>query len=383
MAVSRGRERMVVETEWADPGFFSQQSPVRNLFRVVRQMVVRPAGHKTMPTKSGLVLILLTVGIGSAAYNTASNILFITLALLLSCLLLSGLLSWVNFKGLRWRLLAEPHVRAGEPTPVAIEVHNEKKWLPTYSLWFTLDARASEDSTALYLDRRLDGGSSLPLQWLLSPRRRGIETIAIRQLRSQFPFGFLRKTIDLDQTRELTVWPARIDYRFQPQGGEFARRDGTARLRTGGGTELMNVRPYRAGDPTRLIHWKASARQHKLLVREMEEEHRDTFLLYLETDSRQWTNPAQFETLCSLAASLAEDLFRAEQLRGAAVDHEPVHTIRRVSDLHAFLDRLARLEPNPSGSPSAPPMGGSVIRFGPGEGNHVSLYVGSNPAGTT
>ena len=59
-----------------------------------------------MPTVPGLVLIGLALGIGSAAYNAASNILFITLSLLLACLILSGVMSWLNLRGVCWRAAA-------------------------------------------------------------------------------------------------------------------------------------------------------------------------------------------------------------------------------------------------------------------------------------
>ncbi len=85
--------------EWADPGFFTNQSRTRNFFRILKQLVFPPEGHKTLPTPVGIVLIALSLGIGSAAYNTSSNILFMTLSLLLSSLLLSGILAWLNFKG--------------------------------------------------------------------------------------------------------------------------------------------------------------------------------------------------------------------------------------------------------------------------------------------
>ena len=52
--------------------------------------------QRFLPTLSGTLLITVTIGIGVAAYNTSNNILFITLSLLLSCLILSGLLSWMN-----------------------------------------------------------------------------------------------------------------------------------------------------------------------------------------------------------------------------------------------------------------------------------------------
>ena len=87
------------EVTWADPGFFTRQSRTRNVLRVLKQLVIPPEGHKTIPTPSGIVLIMLSLGIGSAAYNTSSNILFMTLSLLLSSLLLSGILSLAQLQG--------------------------------------------------------------------------------------------------------------------------------------------------------------------------------------------------------------------------------------------------------------------------------------------
>ena len=50
-------------------------------------------GQRIMPTISGVLMITVSLGIGSAAYNTSNNILFITLSLLLACLIGSGVMS--------------------------------------------------------------------------------------------------------------------------------------------------------------------------------------------------------------------------------------------------------------------------------------------------
>ena len=89
--------------------------------------IIFPARHhRIKPTLTGLVLIGLALGIGSAAYNTASNILFITLSLLLACLILSGVMSWLNLKRVCWRLLLQPPLRAGQEAPVTLELWNRK-----------------------------------------------------------------------------------------------------------------------------------------------------------------------------------------------------------------------------------------------------------------
>ncbi|MEJ1974381.1 MAG: hypothetical protein WDM96_18585 [Lacunisphaera sp.] len=84
--------------------------------RLVWTLVFPKRRHRIALTIPGLFLMGLALGIGTAAYNTASNILFITLSLLLACLLLSGLLSWFNFMGMSWRLRPPGAWRAGHET---------------------------------------------------------------------------------------------------------------------------------------------------------------------------------------------------------------------------------------------------------------------------
>ena len=78
-----------------------------------------------VPTVSGVLLIGLSLGIGMTAYNSSNNILFITLALMLACLILSGVLAWFNFSKVRWQI-ARP--------ALALELVNGKTFLPTYGL---------------------------------------------------------------------------------------------------------------------------------------------------------------------------------------------------------------------------------------------------------
>ncbi len=369
------------DVTWADPGFFTRQSRSRNVLRVLKQLVIPPEGHKTIPTPSGIVLIMLSLGIGSAAYNTSSNILFMTLSLLLSSLLLSGILSWLNFKGTRWRLVLEPHFRAGELTPIKIELTNEKKLLPSYSLWFDIRTAIGNESHRMYLEERLDPSSATELRWMFEPKCRGKETIEIKGLSTQFPFGFLKKIIGGSMDREVAVWPARIDYEFRPALGNHGHLAGNTVLKPGSGTELINLREYQPGDPQRLVHWKASARQQRLLVREMCEENQDAYMLFLETQTSLWTREEQFENLCCFVGSLAEDLYMSNRLWGAAINDEPAFPIKRLNDLHAFLEKLSLLQPVDHYIPLDEVMGATIITFHPGTGNRIFANVGGNKEG--
>ncbi len=368
--------------EWADPGFFTNQSRTRNFFRILKQLVLPPEGHKTMPTTVGVVLIVLSFGIGMAAYNTSSNILFMTLSLLLSSLLLSGILAWINFKGTQWRLNLEPHFRVGEVTPIRIELSNDKKLLPTYSLWFRVKAKVSRESKCIYLHDRLDAGTTRELNWILELKNRGTEIIEVAGLETQFPFGFLRKVIGGGISREGVVWPRRIDYKFSPKLGKRGHQPGNTLRKPGSGPELINLRSYKVGDPQRLVHWKASARQQRLMVRQMSEENQDAYLIFLETPLSKWQPGEQFEKLCAFAGSLAEDLYMQNRLWGTAINDDVVLPIKRINDLHYFLQKLAKLQPLEQYNPVNDIMGATIITFTSDNGNQVKAYVGGNEAGS-
>ncbi|HEV8073079.1 MAG TPA: DUF58 domain-containing protein [Opitutaceae bacterium] len=361
----------VMAADWGGPGSSVRWWRDFKWSTLLWSLVFPARPESIAPTVPGLLLIALSLGIGSAAYNTGNNILFIALALLLSCLILSGVLSWLNFSGLRWRLATGPALRVGRDAAVALELRSEKKILPTYGLWFDLRAVNSsygtdrtyaepgekksvreilaavdkaETRARLFLHDRLDAGEEAHLEWIFQPARRGVLRLELAGVGSLFPFGFLRKTLRGGLRRELVVWPAPVEYRGgsaatvrRPQAGEHVARVGSS-------ADLLALRRYESGDSHRLIHWKASARLGKLVVRQFAAERAEGFTLWLRTPAEVWTRSEQFELLVSFAATLAEDLFRAGKLRCAAVNDEPPVAVRGVRDLEEFMDKLAVVE---------------------------------------
>jgi uncharacterized protein (DUF58 family) len=414
-----GREVADPSVDWAGPGAGRRRARFR--WNELLWALIFPArNQRIMPTVPGLVLIGLALGIGSAAYNTASNILFITLSLLLACLILSGVMSWLNLRGACWRLLLQPPLRASQETPVTLELWNRKRWLPTYGLWFDLSARpvplgpqrpestvtttSGEFRTAwarmeqltaratLRLRERLDPGGQLRLDWLFTPARRGIVRVELASVGSLFPFGFLRKSHGTLLRREAVVWPAPVEYRILRSAAAVRQTDGERVTRPGSGDDLLALRRYQPGDSHRLIHWKASARLQQLLVRQFAAESAEGFSLWLETAPAVWKREEQFELLCRLAATLAEDLFTSGRLNSAAVNAAEPITVRRVRDLESFLDQVAVLEfktaPPPSpGSGSATPFPATrsrrnIITFAPEGSRGVAAYVDGDKTAT-
>lgn len=331
-------------TPWAQPGFFRGRSRLRNAGRLLWQLFRPPRGHRTRPTRTGVVLILMALAVGTAAFNTAHNILYLGLSLLLGSLLVSGVMSWLNFAGCRWRLRVDPHGRVGESLPVAVELANTKRWLPTYGLNLSVELSSERDPLSIILDGRLGPGCERVLEGLLHPSSRGRHSLALADLASAYPFGFLHKSILGSVSTEVLIWAPRVDVRLQIDRLSSAHRPGNWRSRQGAGSELLNLREYRPGDPMRAIHWKATARTGHMMVRETVEEASAEFVLLIETHSSQW-DERSVDRLAAVASTVAEDLYMAQRLGGVLFNGQELVPTRRLGELHEVLSRLAVIAP--------------------------------------
>jgi uncharacterized protein (DUF58 family) len=373
-------------------------------------------GHRIMPTVSGVLLIGLSLGIGTAAYNSSSNILFITLSLLLACLILSGVLSWLNLRGVRWRLRVAGPLRAGHDATAALELRNRKNFLPTYGLWFDFAARTPEagviqraESTVtaewgevkaalaraeaaaaagtVALRARLEPQGDARLEWSFKPEKRGLLRVELVSVGSLFPFGFLKKDVGTDLRADLVVWPAPVEYRRHALAAARRPSGGDRVARAGSSGDLLALRRYSAGDSHRLVHWKASARMRTLLVRQFAAESAEGFSLWLRTDAAVWTRAEQFELLVSFCATLAEDLFRGGRLLTVAIDAAAPLPVRQIYDLESFLNQLAVVRPVAAAGPR-PGEGDfassvakqNVLTFAPDGARGVAAYVDGQKA---
>jgi uncharacterized protein (DUF58 family) len=381
--------------EWDGPSIRVRQPGRWSEF--LWSLVYPTTNQRVMPTVSGLALIGLALGIGSAAYNAANNILFITLSLILSCLILSGVMSWVNLRGVSWLLLVPRPLRAGQEAPVTLELRNRKSRVPVYGLWFDLVARPVAagprrpeatiratsgqiraafaqlerltERVTLFQRARLDPGGETRLDWLFKPARRGLVRVELTGVGSLFPFGFLRKSHGTALRQEVLVWPAPLEYQFVRVAAAPHSAEGVRLARAGASNDLLALRRYQAGDSHRLVHWKASARLRRLMVRQYAAESTAVYFLRIDTAAGIWLREEQFERMCGFAATLAEDLFTEARLMGAAIDTGAAIAIRRVRDLEFFLDQLAMLEwkTEDPGSATQPKVG--LKETGPDAGN--------------
>ncbi len=123
--------------------------------------------------------------------------------------------------------------------------------------------------------------------YTLHPTRRGVFTIGPLTARFGDPFDVALLTRDLDKGEPLTVAPAAVVLpEISLTGGRGQDGSRMTRQQANPSDDDVMTREYRHGDPLRRVHWPATARQGRLMVRA--EESVTTPEAALVLDQRLW-----------------------------------------------------------------------------------------------
>ncbi len=200
-------------------------------------------------------------------------------------------------------------------------------------------------------------------------------TIRILEATSLFPFGFLKKHVPGGCSNEVSIWPARIEYRRLKNLGSGFGWQGASTKAKGTTGELIGLRGYSRGDAPRSIHWKVSARQGTLVVKQNAAESQARYTLQVNPSKYLWPSKEIFERMCSFVASLAEDLFLAGDLDYCRIEGVAEVKISRVSDLSTFFDQISSLEWDGESEMGASEDPGNAVIFRQEDGTQVVAYV--------
>jgi hypothetical protein len=107
-------------------------------------------------TSEGIRFLLFAAAVGIAAVNTGNNLFYLLLAMMLSLILVSGLLSELTLRRLAFRRHVPDYVFADKPARISLTISNHKTGFPSFSLK-VLDLADEDD---------LDGGTSIPIPFL-------------------------------------------------------------------------------------------------------------------------------------------------------------------------------------------------------------------------
>jgi uncharacterized protein (DUF58 family) len=253
-------------------------------------------------TSDGTRFLLFTLGIGVAAINTGNNLFYLLLALMLSMVVISGLLSEHCLRRLTFHRHVPDLIMANDPATVTLTVTNGNTRLPSFSLRL-FDVVEGQDLPRGLFIRHLPPQRSVLLSYPLLATKRGwirLESIGAETL---FPFGLFLKRARYPVETRVLVGPA-----LKPLSLRFIDelvRDGQGYSlpRRGRGTQLHNLRLYQPGDDSRAIHWMTTARTSQLIVRETETEDQRRFTVVLSTAAPDQFDDV-FEKCVTFVASL-------------------------------------------------------------------------------
>src|SRR5258706_458433 len=217
--------------------------------------------------------------------HTANHLLFLILASLIALLLMSGILSSITLSGISLRLVLPEHIFAGQPVRAMVELENEKLTLPSFSLRVEAAKTKNAQPVALldtpvyfpYLPKQDRVQQTIPVTF----PHRGVYLQEAFRIVTRFPFGFLRKSRQLNLKTEALVYPSvepNPEYMEILTGVQGALES----LTKGAGQDLYALRGYVPTDSARHVHWKASARSGSLMVREFTRENDCRILLVLD-----------------------------------------------------------------------------------------------------
>ncbi len=212
-------------------------------------------------TRVGWITILLTLILGFGAVNTGNNLLYLLVSALLGFILLSGWMGRGNLSGLQIDLRLPEEIYAGRETRVAVQVRNRRRFLPACLLRVEM---AQGDAFCPLLR----GGRGVRVSLAITLPTRGIHRLPPIRVSSAYPVGFFVRRMSWSRGQEALVFPRPRPLSVQQMPGR-GEDQGRAFKDRGYEGDLAWIADYRGTEPLKFIHWKMSARQDDLKVKEL------------------------------------------------------------------------------------------------------------------
>jgi len=228
-----------------------------------------------VPAYSGWVLGAFSICFLAAAINTMAGWLYVISGVSFALLGMAATLPVRSLKGIHLQRLPIQPISAGDELTVEIELHNSSQQPKTL-----LQIR---DLIPFVLSEPVSGviETILPHQthrWVYyqPTKQRGVYRWHTTQLRTATPLGLFWCRRERNLPATAIVYPTVLPLTTCPLIDEIGQEDSPQYFSRDRRSQLANqdltrsLRPYRWGDPFRLVHWRASARYNELRVRELE-----------------------------------------------------------------------------------------------------------------
>lgn len=216
----------------------------------------------------------------------------------------SGILGWLNIRGMVVQVDLPDEVYCGIETLVIVRLKNGKRRVPS----FLLKAKVLGESVGFDL---LGPGEEGRNSFLFRFRERGEQAVAGAEISSPFPINFFVRSRRVAVSRTVTVFPAPLATPLPAGSGGTERNGQLAAGQKGYEGEMAKVADYSGAEPLKLVHWRLSAKHGELKVKEFTAASREPVVLDIAALSG-----SSLEERLSRAAYLVNRLVRKERAVG-------------------------------------------------------------------
>jgi uncharacterized protein (DUF58 family) len=231
-------------------------------------------------TREGKFFVGITLGVGFAAINTANNLLYLLLGMLLALIVVSGIMSELSLRDLSVVRRLPLRAQVGRAHLVEIEVFNHKSRVPSYAIEVE-DLRAGQPADKRCFFLKISPKSAQVAAYRRTPTRRGRDLHVGFRIATRFPFGLFEKSREVPAEGELVIYPAVDPVQLPPTPG--GRSPGTDLIvGRGHGEDFLGLKLMRDGEDPRDVHWRKTAAVGRLVMRERARESRPDVNLTLD-----------------------------------------------------------------------------------------------------
>lgn len=293
-------------------------------------------------TREGKWYIGILILIGIAAINTGNNLLYLVVAMLLSLIVISGIISEHTLRKLAFTRTWPTHIFKGEPMLARLAITSRKRTFSTFSVLFKeMPTDGCEAADAFIL--KLNPGHTNTRGVTYTFKRRGVYKLKGVKVSTRFPFGLFLKGKEELSPDELLVYPEiNPDMRLRVEETGQAH-DGMRPSGKGDGAELYGLRDYTLADSARFIYWKGMAKSSKLLVKEFEQENEKRITVVF--DNFTTAQDADFERLVDETAATVNYMLERGFAVGLRTLSDEIKPAPGAPQLYSILRLLAMIEP--------------------------------------
>jgi uncharacterized protein (DUF58 family) len=200
--------------------------------------------------------------LGFAAVNTGNNLLFIIVATLLAFMAVTGIVGWLNIRGLALEVRVPDEVYCGLPTLVVAEIVNAKPLIPSFLLRVKMG-----EGKIIFPMVASRGRETLSLLYTFPER--GRYRFNHLTVSSPFPVNFFVRSSPVKSDEQYLVFPAPLAGPSMALGSGRDRRGEPMAGGVGHDGDIEKIGNYTGREPFKRIHWRLSARHDGLKVKEL------------------------------------------------------------------------------------------------------------------